>query len=227
MSTATRSSTSRAGSGASTSATAIRTWSPPPTSSSTASPTPISRSSPTSRTPRSPSGLRERAPISGPVKAAFFNSGTEAVENAVKFARAFTGRPAVIALRGRLPRPHAALALAHLEGASVQGGARPVRARGLPRALPERLPGRVGRRRARRARARAHDARRRRDRRRDRARAGAGRRGLHRRAARVRRRRSRGSATRTGSCSSPTRCRPGSAVPAGSSRWSTRASSPT
>ena len=39
-------------------------------------------------------------PISGPVKAAFFNAGTEAVENAVKFARAYTGRPAVIAFEG-------------------------------------------------------------------------------------------------------------------------------
>src|SRR3954447_18709285 len=36
------------------------------------------------------------APFSGPVKAAFFNAGTEAVENAVKFARAYTRRPAVI-----------------------------------------------------------------------------------------------------------------------------------
>ncbi len=44
--------------------------------------------------------LAERAPISGPVKAAFFNAGTEAVENAVKFARAYTGRPAVIAFEG-------------------------------------------------------------------------------------------------------------------------------
>src|SRR6476619_4453998 len=44
--------------------------------------------------------LVERAPISGPVKAAFFNAGTEAVENAVKFARAYTGRPAVIAFEG-------------------------------------------------------------------------------------------------------------------------------
>jgi 4-aminobutyrate aminotransferase / (S)-3-amino-2-methylpropionate transaminase / 5-aminovalerate transaminase len=44
--------------------------------------------------------LTERAPISGTVKAAFFNAGTEAVENAVKFARAYTGRPAVIAFEG-------------------------------------------------------------------------------------------------------------------------------
>ena len=40
------------------------------------------------------------APISGPAKAAFFNAGTEAVENAVKFARSHTGRPAVIAFEG-------------------------------------------------------------------------------------------------------------------------------
>jgi 4-aminobutyrate aminotransferase/(S)-3-amino-2-methylpropionate transaminase len=39
-------------------------------------------------------------PIGGPTKAAFFNSGAEAIENAVKFARAFTGRPAVIAFEG-------------------------------------------------------------------------------------------------------------------------------
>jgi 4-aminobutyrate aminotransferase/(S)-3-amino-2-methylpropionate transaminase len=44
--------------------------------------------------------LVERAPISGPAKAAFFNAGTEAVENAIKFARAYTGRPAVIAFEG-------------------------------------------------------------------------------------------------------------------------------
>src|SRR5439155_17679159 len=36
----------------------------------------------------------------GPVKAGFFNAGTEAVENAVKFARAHTKRPAVIAFEG-------------------------------------------------------------------------------------------------------------------------------
>src|SRR5436190_144302 len=40
------------------------------------------------------------APISGPVKAAFFNAGTEAIENAVKFARAHTKRSAVIAFEG-------------------------------------------------------------------------------------------------------------------------------
>jgi 4-aminobutyrate aminotransferase/(S)-3-amino-2-methylpropionate transaminase len=44
--------------------------------------------------------LAAYVPISGPVKAAFFNAGTEAVENAVKFARAHTKRPAVIVFEG-------------------------------------------------------------------------------------------------------------------------------
>lgn len=40
------------------------------------------------------------APISGETRAAFFNSGAEAVENAVKFARSYTKRPAVIGFEG-------------------------------------------------------------------------------------------------------------------------------
>jgi 4-aminobutyrate aminotransferase/(S)-3-amino-2-methylpropionate transaminase len=40
------------------------------------------------------------APISGPTRCAFFNAGTEAVENAVKLARLYTGRDAVIAFEG-------------------------------------------------------------------------------------------------------------------------------
>ncbi len=39
-------------------------------------------------------------PISGHVRAAFFNSGAEAVENAVKIARAHTGRAGVVAFDG-------------------------------------------------------------------------------------------------------------------------------
>jgi len=44
--------------------------------------------------------LLAAAPFRSPAKAAFFNAGTEAVENAVKFARLYTGRPAVIAFEG-------------------------------------------------------------------------------------------------------------------------------
>ncbi len=41
--------------------------------------------------------LGDLAPFAGPTRVAFFNSGAEAVENAVKIARLATGRPAVIA----------------------------------------------------------------------------------------------------------------------------------
>jgi 4-aminobutyrate aminotransferase / (S)-3-amino-2-methylpropionate transaminase / 5-aminovalerate transaminase len=44
--------------------------------------------------------LIESVPISGAAKAAFFNAGTEAIENAIKFARSYTKRQAVIAFEG-------------------------------------------------------------------------------------------------------------------------------
>jgi 4-aminobutyrate aminotransferase / (S)-3-amino-2-methylpropionate transaminase / 5-aminovalerate transaminase len=44
--------------------------------------------------------LCEVAPIAGDKKAIFFSTGAEAIENAVKIARAATGRPAVISFRG-------------------------------------------------------------------------------------------------------------------------------
>jgi 4-aminobutyrate aminotransferase/(S)-3-amino-2-methylpropionate transaminase len=44
--------------------------------------------------------LAALVPIAGEVRAAFFNAGAEAVENAVKFARSYTKRPAVIAFEG-------------------------------------------------------------------------------------------------------------------------------
>ncbi len=56
--------------------------------------------------------LCKRLPITGPTKAAFFNSGAEAVENAVKIAKAATGRPAVIAYEGAFHgRTHMAMSL--------------------------------------------------------------------------------------------------------------------
>jgi 4-aminobutyrate aminotransferase / (S)-3-amino-2-methylpropionate transaminase / 5-aminovalerate transaminase len=42
----------------------------------------------------------ELSPISAPAKAAFFNAGTEAIENSIKFARSYTKRPAVIVFEG-------------------------------------------------------------------------------------------------------------------------------
>ncbi|MBY4889079.1 4-aminobutyrate--2-oxoglutarate transaminase [Pantoea sp. DY-15] len=44
--------------------------------------------------------LNALVPISGPVKTTFFSTGAEAVENAVKIARAATGRPGIIAFTG-------------------------------------------------------------------------------------------------------------------------------
>jgi 4-aminobutyrate aminotransferase/(S)-3-amino-2-methylpropionate transaminase len=44
--------------------------------------------------------LLELTPISGETRAGFFNSGAEAIENSIKFARAYTKRPAVIAFEG-------------------------------------------------------------------------------------------------------------------------------
>src|SRR6266508_4289485 len=40
------------------------------------------------------------SPITGPAKAAFFNAGTEAIENSIKFARSYTKRPAVVVFEG-------------------------------------------------------------------------------------------------------------------------------
>ncbi len=44
--------------------------------------------------------INEIAPIDGPAKSAFFNSGAEAVENAVKVARACTKRQGIVAFDG-------------------------------------------------------------------------------------------------------------------------------
>ncbi|MEZ2408892.1 4-aminobutyrate--2-oxoglutarate transaminase [Bosea sp. RCC_152_1] len=44
--------------------------------------------------------LNALVPMSGPVKTAFFTTGAEATENAVKIARATTGRPGIIAFTG-------------------------------------------------------------------------------------------------------------------------------
>jgi len=44
--------------------------------------------------------INERVPVEGPVKTAFFSTGAEALENAVKIARAYTKRPGVITFGG-------------------------------------------------------------------------------------------------------------------------------
>ncbi len=79
-------------------------------------------------------------------KVALFNSGAEAVENAVKFAKAATGRPRGDLLRGGVPRPHVAHDEPHQPAYAVQAGIRAVRRRGVSRAVqlpvPLRRPGR-------------------------------------------------------------------------------------
>ncbi len=44
--------------------------------------------------------INARVPVEGPAKTAFFSTGAEAVENAIKIARAYTKRPGVIAFGG-------------------------------------------------------------------------------------------------------------------------------
>lgn len=44
--------------------------------------------------------INERVPVAGPAKTAFFSTGAEAVENAVKIARAYTKRPGIITFGG-------------------------------------------------------------------------------------------------------------------------------
>ena len=144
-------------------------------------------------------------------KVFFANSGAEAVEAAIKFARAATGRPGIAVLRPRLPRPDLRRAVAQRRRdfrdglraaaagctaipfndlAALEAGAVVARRRGLLRRAD---PGQ-GRQHARR-----------------------------RLSSRARRR----SAANTARCSSPTRSRPGSAAPASSSPSSTGTSSPT
>ena len=65
-------------------------------SNSTGSPTSASPSRPTSPTSSWPSGSTALTPGTREKRTFFVNSGAEAVENAVKVARAFTGRQAVV-----------------------------------------------------------------------------------------------------------------------------------
>ena len=69
--------------------------------------------------------LNALTPGSFAKKTAFYTTGAEAVENAIKIARAYTGRAGVIAFGGAFhghPSGHGA----DRQGRSVQGGFRPV-----------------------------------------------------------------------------------------------------
>ena len=157
------------------------------------------RASASTRASRSPARSR----------AALFNSGAEAVENAVKIARVADRPHGVICFDGRVPRPHADGDVADLASRTpTRPGFGPLRARGLPRAVPQ--PVRVRRRRRRSDRVRARrscgemfdDPLRGREHRRDHRRAGAGRGRLHRARRASSCRACASSATSTASCSS-------------------------
>ena len=173
--------------------------------------------------------LAELTPGDHAKKSALFNSGAEAVENAVKIARSHTGRDAVGGLRPRLPRPHQPHDGDDRQEHAVQAPLRAVRRRGLPRADVLPVPRRADRRGGRRPgdrRPRQAGRRRQPRRRRDRADPGRG---------RLRRARPTGflpaladwAARATASSSSPTRSSPASAAPATGSPATTRASCPT
>ena len=79
--------------------------------------------------------LNRLTPGSHEKRTFFVNSGAEAVENAVKVARYFTGPAGDPLLRARLPRAHQPGDGAHVQGDAVQEGLRAVRARGVPHPL--------------------------------------------------------------------------------------------
>jgi 4-aminobutyrate aminotransferase/(S)-3-amino-2-methylpropionate transaminase len=128
--------------------------------------------------------LLAKTPFSGPAKAAFFNAGTEAVENAVKFARAYTKRPALIAFEGGFHgRTMLSLTLTS-KTHPYKAGFGPF----APEVYRVQYPNAYRDRCARNAGANVRNAGRGGDGGRDRVRAGAGRGRVHRSAAGVRRR---------------------------------------
>ena len=100
----------------------------------------------TSRTSPSPRRSTAARPERPPKKTLLLSTGAEATENAVKIAREYTRRPAVIAFTARLPRPHAARALDDRQERAVQTALRAVLQRNLSRTVSVRAP--RGRRRA-------------------------------------------------------------------------------
>ena len=98
--------------------------------------------------------LAELSPCAGDEqKSILVNSGAEAIENAVKIARAATGRPAVVVFDNAFHGRTLLTMTMTSKVQPVQGRLRPVRARGLPRAGAVPVPRRHDRRRDRGAEA--------------------------------------------------------------------------
>ena len=159
--------------------------------------------------------LAELSPCAGAEqKSLLVNSGAEAVENAVKIARAATGRPAVIVFDNSF-HGRTLLTMTMTGEARLPARLRAVRAGGLPRAGAVPVPRHLHRRGARRPRPAVHGASSTRRRSpawcssRCRARAASSRCRTTSRPSCSR------SAASTGSSTSTTRCRRASAAPAG------------
>ena len=90
--------------------------------------------------------LNALAPGDFAKKTLLLSSGAEALENAVKIARAHTGRPGVICLHRRLPRPHDDDAGPDRQGRALQAGLRALPGQRVPCAVPERAVRREHRR---------------------------------------------------------------------------------
>ena len=150
-----------------------------------ASSTPTSPSSPTRTTSRSRSDCSSARRLHGPAKAAFFNAGTEAVENAVKFARLYTRRPAVVAFEGAFHGRTLLSMTLTSKPHPYKAGMGPFAPEVYRVPFPQRLPRPRLDDRARRAEVAVRDAGRRRAGRRDRDRARARRGRLHARPAGV------------------------------------------
>ena len=84
--------------------------------------------------------LNALAPVMGPAKTMLISTGAEAVENAVKVARAFTEPPRHRFVQRRLPRPHAHGNGADRQGRSLQEGVRAIPRRRLQCCVPQHLP---------------------------------------------------------------------------------------
>ena len=109
------------------------------------SPTPASWSRPTRATSPSAEALNRLTPGDHEKRSALFNSGAEAVENAVKIARRAHRPAGRRRLRPRLPRPHQPDDGADRQEHAVQARLRPVRAGDLPRADVLPVPRRAAR----------------------------------------------------------------------------------
>ena len=177
--------------------------------------------------------LAELTPGDHEKRSALFNSGAEAVENAVKIARHATGRDGGRRVRPRLPRPHQPDDGADRQEHALQARLRAVRRRDLPRA--DGLPATAGRAAPSACADEAFDAfvddRSTPRSARTTSPPSSSSRSRARAASSCRRRAScpaspTGAAS-TASCSSPTRSRPASAAPATGSPATTRASCPT